>query len=77
MYHVKATSFEELEKVLNELSETEELVTINTAGTQAVVVTKDKTSCTEEESIFKKRQKLLEQMNVNISNASGRFMNYD
>ena len=39
MYHVKATNFEELEKVLNELLETEELVTINTAGTQAVVVT--------------------------------------
>lgn len=74
MYHVKATNFEELEKVLNELLETEELVTINTAGTQAVVITKDKDIPTEPENVLEKRQRLLERLDVDTNR---RFLNYD
>lgn len=70
MYHVRATNFEELENMLNNLPASEELIAINTAGTQAVVTTKDKNNCTEAESALKKKQRLLEQI-------SGRIPNYD
>ena len=70
MYHVRVTNFEELENTLNALPETEEVVTINTAGTQAVITTKDKNSYSEAENTLKKKQRLLEQV-------SGRIPNYD
>lgn len=60
MYHTYVTSYEELEDNLNNLSVDEEVFAINTVGTQAVVITKDKKDTCKAEELLIKRQKLLE-----------------
>lgn len=62
-YHVHITTYEELENTLNQLPKNEEIFTINAVGTQAAIITEEKTDEIEkaEESI-KTRQRLLETM---------------
>ena len=64
MYHVYVTNYEELEEKLNQLPTTEEVIAINTAGTQVVVVTKGDKDTNKAEEMIKERQRLLEQMNA-------------
>ena len=65
MYHVYATSYEELEDNLNSLSEDEEVFTINTAGTQAIIITRDREDKKNKaEEMIRERQRLLENMGM-------------
>ncbi len=66
MYHVYVTSYEELENKLNNLPSNEELFSITSAGSQAIVITKDKSNINKAEDLISTRQRLLEQMNMRI-----------
>lgn len=63
-YHVYAVSYEELENKLNSLPTNERLFSVNTAGTQAVIITEDKSDVSTAEDLISKRQRLLENMNM-------------
>lgn len=64
MYHVYVTNYEELENKLNNLPTNEKLFSVNTAGTQAIIITEDKSNANVAEDLISKRQRLLESMGM-------------
>ena len=70
MYHVYPASYEDLEERLNSLSSDEELFSVTPAGSQAIIITKDKKGTNSAEDVLRARQRLFEQMNLSTDRAS-------
>lgn len=67
IWHTTVTSYEELEQTLNELSPVEEVFSINTVGSQAVIITRE--TRTRANIAQEKNRRLLERMS-SFSNSS-------